>query len=57
MADGGGEKPTEKALYARAEAWKPYRGVAAHLLWRFYGGVRRGEIPRPEPAVTKLNGI
>lgn len=37
-------RPTEKEAYIRAQAWKPYRGVAAHLLWRCYGGVRRGEI-------------
>jgi DNA-3-methyladenine glycosylase II len=43
-ADGHDVRPTEKAAYIRAEAWKPYRGVAAHLLWACYGGVRRGEI-------------
>lgn len=36
-------RPREKAAYARAEAWRPYRGVAAHLLWEWYGRVRRGE--------------
>jgi DNA-3-methyladenine glycosylase II len=30
------------ALYRRAEAWKPYRGVAAHLLWAYYTDVREG---------------
>jgi DNA-3-methyladenine glycosylase II len=29
-------RPGETALYQRAEAWKPYRGVAAHLLWDYY---------------------
>ena len=43
-ADRAEARPTEKEAYLRAEAWKPYRGVAAHLLWRCYGGVRRGEI-------------
>ncbi len=43
-ADGAEIRPTEKEAYARAEAWRPYRSVAAHLLWRCYGGVRRGEI-------------
>jgi DNA-3-methyladenine glycosylase II len=38
-------RPNEKQAYLRAEAWKPYRGVAAHLLWRCYGAVKRGEIP------------
>jgi DNA-3-methyladenine glycosylase II len=43
-ADKAEVRPTEKQAYIRAEAWKPYRGVAAHLLWRCYGGVKRGEI-------------
>lgn len=43
-ADRAEVRPTEKEAYTRAEAWKPYRGVAAHLLWRCYGAVRRGEI-------------
>ena len=38
-------RPTEKEAYARAELWRPHRGVAAHLLWRCYGLVKRGEIP------------
>jgi DNA-3-methyladenine glycosylase II len=44
-ADGAEVRPTEKQAYARSESWKPYRSVAAHLLWRCYGGVKRGEIP------------
>jgi DNA-3-methyladenine glycosylase II len=43
-ADRAEVRPTEKEAYVRAEAWKPYRGVAAHLLWRCYGAVKRGEI-------------
>ncbi len=43
-ADGAAVRPNEKAAYARAEIWRPHRGVAAHLLWGWYGGVKRGEI-------------
>lgn len=43
-ADGVDERPKEKAASARAELWRPHRGVAAHLLWGWYGGVKRGEI-------------
>ena len=43
-ADKAEARPDEKAAYARAEIWRPYRGVAAHLLWACYGAVRRGEI-------------
>ena len=44
-ADRAEVRPNEKQAYSRAEAWKPYRGVAAHLLWRCYGAVKTGEIP------------
>ena len=30
------ERPTERALRIRAEAWAPWRAVAARLLWAFY---------------------
>lgn len=30
------DRPPEKALRARAEAWSPWRGVAARLLWAYY---------------------
>ena len=43
-ADRRTDRPDEKSAAARAEAWRPHRGVAAHLLWGWYGGVRRGEI-------------
>ena len=47
-ADNAVLRPTEKQAYARAEMWRPHRGVAAHLLWGWYGGVRRGEIALEE---------
>ena len=43
-ADAAEARPNEKAAYLRAEIWRPHRGVAAHLLWAWYGGVKRGEI-------------
>ena len=30
------ERPAEKALRGMAEAWSPWRGVAARLLWAYY---------------------
>ncbi|ATC32421.1 DNA-3-methyladenine glycosylase 2 family protein [Caulobacter vibrioides] len=42
--DGAQARPTEKQAYARAELWRPYRGVAAHMLWACYGAVKRREI-------------
>ena len=38
-----GARPSERALRARAEPWRPWRGVAAHLLWAFYL-----TLPRPK---------
>ena len=29
-------RPTEKELRQMAEAWSPWRGVAARLLWAYY---------------------
>ncbi len=45
-ADGADTRPDQKAAYARAEVWRPYRGVAAHLLWAWYVGVKSGQIAR-----------
>lgn len=48
-ADGAEERPDQKAAYARAEIWRPYRAVATHLLWAWYTGVKRGEIVLETP--------
>ena len=47
-ADGAALRPREKDAYLRAEIWKPHRSVAAHLLWGWYGAVKRGEIALEE---------
>jgi DNA-3-methyladenine glycosylase II len=46
--EGAELRPTEKALYLRGEAWRPYRGVATHLLWDYYLARRRGDIAAPD---------
>ncbi len=43
-ADRSPVRPREKAAAVRAEMWRPHRSVAAHLLWGWYGAVRRGEV-------------
>ena len=48
-ADAGEVRPNEKQAYVRAEIWRPHRGVAAHLLWGWYGGVKRGDITLEDP--------
>lgn len=49
-ADGATLRPREKEAYARAEIWRPHRGVAAHLLWGWYGAVKRGEVTLEDDA-------
>lgn len=49
-ADGAALRPREKEACLRAEVWRPHRSVAAHLLWGWYGAVKRGEIVLEEPA-------
>ncbi len=46
-ADGLAERPVTDQVAARAQAWGPHRSTAAHLLWAWYGAVRRGEVPHP----------
>ena len=36
-------RPNALALHAMAEAWRPWRGVAAGLLWAHYARVKRRE--------------
>ena len=47
-ADGIEVRPTQKQAYERAEVWRPHRSVAAHLLWSWYGAVKRGEVTLEE---------
>jgi DNA-3-methyladenine glycosylase II len=34
------EQPSPKAFLALAEAWRPWRSVAARLLWSHYRGLK-----------------
>ncbi|MBX2805520.1 MAG: DNA-3-methyladenine glycosylase 2 family protein [Hyphomicrobiales bacterium] len=36
------QRPGEKDLVLRAEAWRPLRSAAARLTWAYYGAVKRG---------------
>jgi DNA-3-methyladenine glycosylase II len=42
-------RPDEKALRRMAEPWRPWRGVAAHLLWADYVA-KRPPKPKTSPA-------
>ncbi len=37
------ERPREKEMRAIAEAWTPWRAVAARLLWAYYAQVKSRE--------------
>ena len=42
---GHDERPNQKALRRLVEAWQPWRGVAARLLWAYYAtAMRRGDV-------------
>jgi DNA-3-methyladenine glycosylase II len=43
LADGLDTRPDAKALLARAETWRPWRGVAAKLLWAYYAVAKSRE--------------
>lgn len=43
-ADRATTRPSQKEAYARSEIWRPHRAVAAHLLWGWYGAVKRGDV-------------
>lgn len=44
--DGLPERPNEAYCAERAVVWSPYRTIAAHLLWGWYGAAKRGEMSR-----------
>ncbi|MGB7259799.1 MAG: DNA-3-methyladenine glycosylase 2 family protein [Pseudolabrys sp.] len=43
------KRPDVKKFTKMAEAWRPWRGVAAHLLWAYYHVVKRREGISLEP--------
>lgn len=44
--DGLEARPNEVYCAERTRVWSPYRSVASHLLWAWYGAVKRGEMSR-----------
>jgi DNA-3-methyladenine glycosylase II len=52
-------RPDAKKLGKIAEAWRPWRGVAAHLLWAYYHVVKKRDVvplqadARAKPAEKK----
>jgi DNA-3-methyladenine glycosylase II len=53
------KRPDAKMMVKFAEAWRPWRGVAAHLLWAYYHVVKRREgapVPKTAVKVKSKNG-
>ena len=43
------KRPDAKKLTKLAEAWRPWRGVAAHLLWAYYHAVKKRDVVPVQP--------
>jgi len=54
IAFGLRKRPDAKALTKIAEAWRPWRGVAAHLLWAYYHAVKKRDVVPVQPETKKL---
>jgi DNA-3-methyladenine glycosylase II len=66
IAFGLRRRPDPERMHKLGEAWRPWRGVAAHLLWAYYHAVKRREgisleaksrqPKRPKKTKSKRNG-
>jgi len=53
IAFGLRNRPDAKRLTKMAEAWRPWRGVAAHLLWAYYHAVKKRDVVPIQPQTTR----
>src|SRR5271166_1471197 len=53
LAFGLPQRPLSKDMTKLAEQWRPWRGVAAHLLWKYYRTIKRRD---GAPLPAKRNG-
>jgi len=53
IALGLRKRPDAKRLTKIAEAWRPWRGVAAHLLWAYYHAVKKRDVVPVQPPAKK----
>ncbi len=49
IAFGLRKRPDAKTLTKMAEVWRPWRGVAAHLLWAYYHAVKKRDVMPIQP--------
>jgi DNA-3-methyladenine glycosylase II len=47
------KRPDAKRLAKIAQAWRPWRGVAAHLLWAYYHAVKKRDVVPVQPQAKK----
>ena len=47
------KRPDAGRLTKLAQAWRPWRGVAAHLLWAYYHAVKKRDVVPVQPGQTK----
>lgn len=47
------KRPSAKQMVKLAEAWRPWRGVAAHLLWAYYHAVKKRDVVPVQPEAKK----
>jgi DNA-3-methyladenine glycosylase II len=47
------KRPDAKRLGKIAQAWRPWRGVAAHLLWAYYHAVKKRDVVPVQPQTNK----
>ena len=47
------KRPDAKRLGKIAQAWRPWRGVAAHLLWAYYHAVKKRDVVPVQPQANK----
>ena len=46
------KRPDAKKITKLAQAWRPWRGVAAHLLWAYYHAVKKRDVVPVQPAAN-----
>jgi DNA-3-methyladenine glycosylase II len=56
VAFGLRKRPTAKEMGALGERWRPYRAVAARLLWTYYRAVKKREGLLSQPPAPKAKG-
>jgi DNA-3-methyladenine glycosylase II len=55
IAFGLRKRPDAKKMVELAELWRPWRGVAAHLLWNYYRVIKQRDPVPVQPASKKAS--